>query len=186
MNFENSRDIDVQDMLVAMRSGESRAAFELRHPGFRASWFIAAVGRLHKDDRLSLDVPAELHISREEAVSPCSVYELITRFSLTPFFITQPEHPWGAVPAAFDFTRGIVKAEEMKQWRARYRKCSQLQQIMIATLIWLYQERAKDSVWLRRVSCTWTLSDAADVLSGKNALGLWLALIIRGPGMHAY
>ncbi|WP_350305922.1 hypothetical protein [Photorhabdus viridis] len=135
MNFEKCRDIDVQDMLVAMRSGESRAAFELLHPGFRVSWFIAAVRRLHQADRSSLDFPAELRISGGEKGGSCCVDELITRFSLTPFFITQPEHPWGVEPAAFDFTRGIVKAEEMKQWRARYRKCSQLQQIMIATLI---------------------------------------------------
>lgn len=184
MNVKDSRHVDVQDVLMRMGSGESRTAFELRHPGFRASWFIAAVRQLHRDDRSSLNFPVELCTTEEELIFSSSACELITRFGLAPFFIVHPDHPWGVVPAAFDFTRGIVKAEEMKQWRARYRKCSQLQQIMIATLIWLFQEKAKDTVWLRRVPCTWTLSAAAEVLSKNNSLGLWLTLIICGGAMQ--
>ncbi|MDI9267147.1 hypothetical protein QMZ29_03775 [Serratia sp. PF-27] len=149
----------------------------------RAAWFVAAVSRLASDERKRLRLPEELNADQVYAQQSDSfdrqVRNVITLFDLTCFFdFNRPGQQHQTIaPAAFDYEAGLVKPEEMKKWRAGYRKRSQIQQIMIATLIWLYQGKIKDTTWLRRVPCTWSLGDVLKTLHDKRMLSVWMNLI---------
>ena len=65
---------------------------------------------------------------------------------------------------------------EMERWRADFRGMSQEQQMLAASIIWLYRA-AKDNIWLRRVPCTWHAADAVDCMKSNNVLHDWARLL---------
>jgi hypothetical protein len=94
---------------------------------------------------------------------------------------TAGEHHRSICPAAYNEYTGEVDPAEMAQWRADFRAMAPEQQMMAATLVWLYQS-GSDSTWLRRVPCTWFALDALHYLRDADCISLWLQLIATYPG----
>jgi hypothetical protein len=84
-------------------------------------------------------------------------------------------------PAAYNERTGEHHPEEMARWRAEFRGMAPEQQMMAATIIWLYQS-GPDSTWLRRVPCTWRAGEAMQYMRDAGCLSLWLSLVARYPG----
>ncbi|MCJ0762520.1 hypothetical protein [Variovorax terrae] len=84
-------------------------------------------------------------------------------------------------PAAYNERTGEHHAEEMARWRADFRAMPPEQQMMAATIVWMYRS-GPDSIWLRRVPCTWKASEALHYMHDTGCLALWLQLIARYPG----
>ncbi|TFZ44666.1 hypothetical protein E5C33_13560 [Stenotrophomonas maltophilia] len=84
-------------------------------------------------------------------------------------------------PTAYDARTGEHHPVEMARWRADFRDMAPERQMIAATLIWMYRG-GPDSIWLRRVPCTWKASEALHYLRDAGCLDLWLQLIARYPG----
>lgn len=174
---------DVQQILNILGNADERDVFASCYPDYRVSKFIAAVDRLLEEERQHL-VPPPSFVKASDALKGSSrnghlIRDVISEFDLENFFeyTEVSSGKFKVVPRAYDYVQDNVIPEEMKQWRARYRKCSQVQQIFIATLVWLYQEKTKDTTWLRRVPCIWSLTDAIGILNRKGGLSIWWKLI---------
>jgi hypothetical protein len=75
-----------------------------------------------------------------------------------------------------------VDADEMREWRRRYKALPTLRQMMVATIIWLYRGGA-DKTWLARLPSTWHAADAVATLQGADgALRDWGRLVALYPG----
>jgi hypothetical protein len=84
-------------------------------------------------------------------------------------------------PAAYNERTGEHYPEEMARWRADFRALSPEQQMVATTIVWMYRA-GPDSIWLRRVPCTWRASEALHTMRDTGCLGVWLQLVSRYPG----
>jgi hypothetical protein len=91
------------------------------------------------------------------------------------------EHHRSICPSAYNERTGEHYPEEMARWRADFRAMSPEQQMVAATIVWMYR-CGPDSIWLRRVPCTWKASEALHTLRDTGCLALWLQLVARYPG----
>jgi hypothetical protein len=81
----------------------------------------------------------------------------------------------------YDYHADAVDAWGMERWRADYRAMTAVQQMLAASIIWLYRG-GKDNRWLRRVPCTWHAADAIDEMRRRDVLADWGRLISLYPG----
>jgi hypothetical protein len=84
-------------------------------------------------------------------------------------------------PVGYDYYADAVDPRGMEKWRADYRAMTAAQQMLAASIIWLYRG-GKDNVWLRRVPCTWHATDAVLEMQRSKALADWGYLISLYPG----
>lgn len=84
-------------------------------------------------------------------------------------------------PTGYDFIRDEVIPRDMERWRADYRRMPDERQMLAASIVWLYRAR-KDSVWLRRVPCTWHAADAISCMNAAGAFLDWARLFALYPG----
>lgn len=91
------------------------------------------------------------------------------------------EHHWSICPAAYNERTGEHYAEGMARWRADFRAMSPEQQMVASTIVWMYRA-GPDSIWLRRVPCTWRASEALHYMRDTGCLSVWLQLVARYPG----
>jgi hypothetical protein len=107
----------------------------------------------------------------------------IRQLRLFKLFVRTPEgdHHRSVCPTAYNERAGEHYPEEKARWRADFRAMNPEQQMMAATIIWLYRS-GSDSIWLRRVPCTWKASEALHYMHDAGCLALWLQLISRYPG----
>jgi hypothetical protein len=84
-------------------------------------------------------------------------------------------------PRGYDYSIDAVDPKDMETWRADYRSMHSVQQMLTASIIWLYRG-GKDHVWLRRVPCIWLAAEALQVLRQNGALPDWGRLILLFPG----
>lgn len=85
-------------------------------------------------------------------------------------------------PGAYNDLSGEVYPAEMARWRSDFRNMKPEQQMVTATIVWLYQG-GNDSVWLRRVPCTWLANEALNYLADSAYLTPWLRLVVTFPGI---
>lgn len=106
--------------------------------------------------------------------------EVIREHRLYALFSRDPEGEQHRClhPTAYNRRIGEPFPSEMAQWRAHFRAMAPEQQMMAATVIWMYQA-GPDSTWLRRVPCTWHAHEALHYLSDAGCLERWLALVAR-------
>jgi len=91
------------------------------------------------------------------------------------------EHHRSVCPAAYNERTGEHYPEEMERWRAYFRAMSPEQQMVATTIVWMYRS-GPDSIWLRRVPCTWKASEALHYMHDTGCLALWLELVARYHG----
>ncbi len=118
--------------------------------------------------------PERYYDSLQQAIRQLRLFKLFARTD-------GGEHHRSVCPAAYNERTGEHHPEEMARWRADFRAMAPEQQMMAATIIWLYRS-GPDSIWLRRVPCTWKASEALCYMHDAGCLTLWLQLIARYPG----
>jgi hypothetical protein len=91
------------------------------------------------------------------------------------------EYHRSVCPAAYNERTGEHDPQEMARWRADFRAMTPEQQMMAATIVWMYRS-GPDSIWLRRVPCTWKATEALHYMRDTDCLALWLQLVARYPG----
>ncbi len=91
------------------------------------------------------------------------------------------EHHRGVVPGGYSERTGQTFPHEMAAWRADFRAMAPAQQMLAATIVWLYQS-GPDSTWLRRVPCTWPASEAIQYMRDAGCIRDWLRLVALCPG----
>lgn len=109
--------------------------------------------------------------------------QAIVELRLSPLFCssTQGEFHRSICPAAYNERSGEHHPVEMAEWRATFRSMAPEQQMIAATIVWMYRSGA-DSIWLRRVPCTWQASEALRYMHDAGCLHIWLRLVARFPG----
>jgi hypothetical protein len=127
--------------------------------------------------------PPSASLERTAAAFHSVLLEALQRMRLQRLFSSSAagEHHRSICPAAYNERTGEVDPEEMVQWRADFRAMAPEQQMMAATLVWLYQS-GSDSTWLRRVPCSWFAMDALHYLRDAGCISLWLQLVATCPG----
>ncbi|WP_454672946.1 hypothetical protein [Achromobacter pestifer] len=118
--------------------------------------------------------PERFHATLQNAIRQLHLFKLFTRTH-------DGEHHRGICPAAYNEATGEHQPEEMAHWRSEFRAMSPEQQMITATIIWMYRA-GPDSIWLRRVPCTWKASEALHYLRDAGCLALWLQLVASYPG----
>ncbi len=158
-----------------------------RFPGYRLTRLVGA--RLELDgvdiDRLSSILGIDLLQPIASTLRPFDFHlrEVIERYDLEALFRDEGHAPYHHAirPTGYDFYRDEVIPTGMEQWRAYYRYMSDERQMIAASIVWLYRA-GKDSVWLRRVPCTWHAADAIACLNAAGALDDWARLYALYPG----
>jgi hypothetical protein len=133
---------------------------------------------------LNLCGDAPIQVSRNaDAEFHAHLWRVIDRYRLDCLFVENgPGRYHHAIrPRGYDYSIDAVDPKEMETWRADYRSMHSVQQILAASIIWLYRG-GKDHVWLRRVPCTWLAAEALQVLRQNGALPDLRRLILLFPG----
>ena len=81
----------------------------------------------------------------------------------------------------YDERTGEIFAAEMTTWRSDFRALAPEHQMVAATIIWLYRA-GRDSIWLRRVPCSWRAAEALNYMREAGVFKTWLKLITNHPG----
>lgn len=118
--------------------------------------------------------PERFHEALQRAIRQLRLFKLFARTN-------DGDHHRSVCPAAYNERTGEHYAEEMASWRADFRAMSPEQQMVAATLVWMYRA-GPDSIWLRRVPCTWKASEALHYMRDTGCLAVWLQLVARYPG----
>jgi hypothetical protein len=107
----------------------------------------------------------------------------LDRYELGGLFVDDGpgRHHHAVRPRGYDYSVDALDPKDMETWRSDYRNMHPTQQILAASIIWLYRG-GKDHVWLRRVPCTWRATEALHVLRVNRALSDWGRLIFLFPG----
>jgi hypothetical protein len=105
------------------------------------------------------------------------------RYGLASLFVDDApgRHHHAIRPRGYDYTADAVDPRGMEIWRADYREMKPAQQMLAASIIWLYRG-GKDHVWLRRVPCNWQAVEALRTLRESGTLPDWGRLIFLFPG----
>lgn len=153
--------------------------------GIQLEALVLSLLDLNHDEAAQIDAlaPLPLAFARSPEQFHEMVQEVILRMRLSKLFTRTDarEFHWAIHPAAYDPHTGKHHPIEMAIWRANFRDMAPERQMMAATLVWMYRG-ASDSIWLRRVPCTWKASEALNYLHDADCLRLWLQLVVRYPG----
>lgn len=134
----------------------------------------ADVELLSGSDGLIKRCSESFHEALQQTIRQLQLFKLFARRD-------DAEYHRSILPAAYNERTGEHYPQAMARWRADFRAMSPEQQMMAATIIWLYRS-GPDSIWLRRVPCTWRASEALHYMHDVGCLSLWLRLIARYPG----
>ena len=125
---------------------------------------------------------AEPPINRDMAFDR-QLRSMIERYALTSLFSdgAPGRYHHEIRPVGYDYYADAVEPRGMEKWRADYRAMTAAQQMLAASIIWLYRG-GKDNVWLRRVPCTWHATDAVLEMQRSEAFADWGCLVSLYPG----
>ena len=118
--------------------------------------------------------PEQFYAMLQQAIQQFRLFKLFAR-------TRDGQYHRSICPAAYNEVTGEHHPQEMARWRANFRAMSPEQQMMAATIIWLYRS-GPDSIWLRRVPCTWKASEGLHYMHDSGSLAVWLKLVARYPG----
>jgi hypothetical protein len=109
---------------------------------------------------------------------------VIDRYELNPLFTRVPDRAVNGIdvrPRGIDWRTEQVDAEEMREWRRRYKALPPVWQMMVVTIITLYRGE-RDETWLARLPSTWLAADAVAALLEAGTLRDWGRLVAMYPG----
>jgi len=128
----------------------------------------------------------ELHVggSALAAAFQAQLLHVIARYDLDPFFTRDASRAINGIdvrPAGIRPRTDEVEPIAIANWRRVYKALPQPQQMMVATIIWLYRG-GEDKTWLQRVPCKWYATDAVLALGIAGLLPDWGKLVALYPG----
>jgi hypothetical protein len=109
---------------------------------------------------------------------------VIDRYELNPLFTRVPDRAVNGIdvrPRGIDWRTEQADADEMREWRRRYKALPAVRQMMVVTIITLYRGE-RDKTWLARLPRTWLAADAVAALLEAGALRDWGRLVALYPG----
>lgn len=115
------------------------------------------------------------------------LWSMIEKYELDEFFVRlDPAKAYGTGehylmrPRGCDWPNDEQNEAELKKWRASYKKLPGVRQLMVATIIRLYNSDEK--LWLVRVPKKWHAAEGIDILRASGALADWARLVALYPG----
>lgn len=116
------------------------------------------------------------------------LWDVIDRYELGDFFQRVPGQYSGGDhyamrPRGFDFTdpNWPEIPGALAEWRKAYRALPAARQLMVATILGLYNQ-ADDKIWLVRVPKKWHAAEGVDIIKGAGYLADWARLVALYPG----
>jgi hypothetical protein len=110
---------------------------------------------------------------------------VIARYRMLAFYGRYSAHPacFGidVRPHGIDWETHEAKEEGLHAWREAYRKLRSSEQMMVATIMWLYVGR-HDCGWLRHLPHRWHAAEAINTLKASGSLGDWAKLVALYQG----
>ena len=124
--------------------------------------------------------------SRAEESFYTHLCTVIDKYGLNDFFghyPTEGRYHHGILPRGVDWARGCKDLpEELKRFRAAYRKLSVAKQMLVATIIWLYRGSRNDGPWMTGLQRSWKAVYGILELDAAGMLEDWGELVARYPG----
>ena len=115
------------------------------------------------------------------------LWDVIARYELEPFFERMPK-PFGTGgdhylmrPRGIDWETWEPQEDVLAKWRSDYRQLETPKQLMVATIMRLYNQD-NDRRWLVRVPKGWHAADGIDILRHTGYLQDWAKLYALYPG----
>jgi hypothetical protein len=113
------------------------------------------------------------------------LYDLMERRCVGRFFFKHPrprrEGHHAVRPRAYSFVDETIVPEEMTAWRKDYRALPAAEQMLIASVLWLYRG-GQDKTWMARLPKAWHAADAFVALRSAGLLEDWAKLVALYPG----
>lgn len=162
-------------------------AAKKRFPDYRLTRLVTARLELDEHDLMQLSylVGDEVLRSVSDVPRPFDRHlrHVITQYGLNSLFSGDGHglYHHAIRPTGYDFHRDEVIPTDMERWRADYRGMPDERQMLAASIIWLYRA-GQDSVWLRRVPCTWHAADAITCMTRTDVFRDWIRLFALYPG----
>ncbi|KAB2918476.1 MAG: hypothetical protein F9K29_07870 [Hyphomicrobiaceae bacterium] len=111
---------------------------------------------------------------------------IIDHYGLGKFFMPgRPAcHGIDVRPGGIDYHTDQTDPPAMAAWRKAYKDEPPVRQMLIATILWLYNsdEKLIKKFWLHRLPCGWHAADAVNTLKHNDALRDWAQLIALYSG----
>jgi hypothetical protein len=113
------------------------------------------------------------------------LYELMERRCVGRFFFKHPrprrEGHYAIRPRAYSIVDESIMPEEMTAWRKDYRALPAPEQMLIASVLWLYRG-GNDKTWMARLPKAWHAADALVALRAAGLIEDWAKLVALYPG----
>lgn len=176
--------LDDLALIVGALYAEARAP--RRHELVRLSALVTRSLDMQRDEGRVVWALSDAPVRQMERTAPhfhVALMEAIEQMRMQHLFTSSSagEHHRSICPAAYNERSGEICPVEMAKWRTDFRAMVPAQQMVAASIIWMYQS-GPDSTWLRRVSCTWMATEALRHLRDAGCLSIWLRLIATFPG----
>jgi hypothetical protein len=84
-------------------------------------------------------------------------------------------------PHGIDWESHEANEDGVRAWREAYKKLEPSEQMLTASIMWLYMAR-KECGWLRKVPSRWHAADAVSMMKPSGLLGDWAKLIALYQG----
>lgn len=111
------------------------------------------------------------------------LHDVIEKYHLWPLYDHFPRHPAQGIdikPTEYDWD--LHKRIDIQSWRRRYRALPEHQQMIAASIMWLYTGSAEDKTWMDRCPRKWHAADAISAMKEKGALHDWARMVALYPG----
>ncbi len=135
------------------------------------------------------DVPTELRRLQSAGLSVprrpfnAQLWHVIDTYGLGALFERDPQFETGidVRPRGIVWRTSEVDKPAMAEWRRAYKALYEPQQMMAATIIWLYRG-GPDKTWLTRLPCSWPAPYAIIALGLAGMAPDWAKLVALYPG----
>lgn len=111
------------------------------------------------------------------------LHDVIEKYHLWSLYDHFPSHPAQGIdikPTGYDWD--LHKEKDILSWRQSYRALPEHQQMIAASIMWLYTGGAGAKTWMDRCPRKWHAADAISAMKEKGALQDWARMVALYPG----
>lgn len=111
------------------------------------------------------------------------LFAIIDKYELWGFF---ERNEYGQRGTPFEIqpigSREEANSDALKKWRSEFKKLPEVRQMMVLSILGLYNARACNEHWLWRMPKPWHAADGIQILREHDALVDWAVLFATYPG----
>ena len=111
------------------------------------------------------------------------LHDVIDKYRLWTLYDHFPDHPAQGIdikPTGYDW--GRHEKTGIKEWRQNYRALPKHEQMIAASIMWLFTGRVGEKTWMERCPRNWHAADALCTMKAEGSLHDWGRMVALYPG----